>query len=577
VALLVGGEACSGEVVDRWAPGRIMVNAYGPTETTMCVAISAPLKPGAGAVPIGTPVPGAALFVLDTWLRPAPAGVVGEVYVAGAGVGAGYVGRAGLTGSRFVACPFGPPGTRMYRTGDLVRWGGDGQLRYVGRADEQVKIRGYRIEPGEIQTALTTLAGVAQAAVIAREDHPGHKRLIAYLTGTADVASIRSQLATRLPAYMVPAAVVMLDALPLTINGKLDAHALPAPDYTHADHYQAPTSLTEEILADIYAQILGLDRVGVDDNFFELGGDSLSAMRLITAINTSLGTGLPVRAVFEAPSVRTLSLRTAGHESAVEVVAVEVLKEGTGVPLFCIHDGFGLSWSSRALGNYLDCPIIGINQIQQNGEAERGSIRGLAASYADRLQAVYPSGPYRLLGWSFGGVVAHEVAIELRRRGCVVQRLILLDATFSANGVAGRNGTLGEGQIPEHILGANLRIDMPVAAGPLTYRQVERLNHQQEAVEFSSLPKNLLDIMVQSVKRNQSYLSGHVPRVFDGGVIIFSAARSESHRNSPLLQNWRPYVAGDITEHSIDCAHYEMLSTESLKLYGKHLKLLLDV
>jgi amino acid adenylation domain-containing protein/non-ribosomal peptide synthase protein (TIGR01720 family) len=280
-ALVVAGEACPTEVMNRWARGRVMINAYGPTEATVYAAMSAPLIAGSGVVPIGAPVPGAALFVLDQWLRPVPAGVVGELYVAGSGVGCGYVRRGSLTASRFVACNFGGPGARMYRTGDLVCWGTDGQMQYLGRADEQVKIRGYRIELGEVRAALAGVDGVEQAVVIAREDRPGDKRLVGYVTGTADPAAARARLADRLPPYMVPAAVVVLPALPLTVNGKLDTRALPAPEYQDADGYRAPAGAVEEILAGIYAQVLGLERVGVDDSFFELGGDSILSMQVV--------------------------------------------------------------------------------------------------------------------------------------------------------------------------------------------------------------------------------------------------------------------------------------------------------
>ncbi|WP_439098168.1 amino acid adenylation domain-containing protein, partial [Mycobacterium europaeum] len=321
--LVMGGEACPHEVVDRWAPGRVMVNQYGPTETTMYVAMTAPLTAGTGAPPIGSPVPGAALFVLDTWLRPVPVGVVGELYVAGRGVACGYVGRSALTSSRFVACPFGAAGQRMYRTGDLVRWGADGQLQYLGRADDQVKIRGYRIELGEIRTALAGLAGAGQTAVVVREDRPGDKRLVAYTTGTAAPADIRSRLADRLPAYMVPAAVVAVDAIPLTVNGKLDTRALPAPDYHSAEQYRAPGDAVEEILAGIYAQVLGVERVGIDDSFFDLGGDSILSMQVVARARAA-GVLFRPRDIFVEQTVARLA-RVAGVAADEDVA-----DDGTG-------------------------------------------------------------------------------------------------------------------------------------------------------------------------------------------------------------------------------------------------------
>ena len=304
----------------------------------MCVVRSAPLTSGSGVPPIGSPVSGAALFVLDGWLRAVPVGVVGELYVAGAGVGVGYVGRAGLSGSRFVACPFGGAGARMYRTGDLVCWGADGQLEYVGRADEQVKIRGYRIEPGEVQAALAGLDGVVQAVVVAREDRPGDKRLVGYVTGTADPAGIRDQLAQRLPGYMVPAAVVALEVLPLTVNGKLDTRALPAPEYT-GGRYRAPTSAVEEILAGIYAQVLGVERVGVDDSFFELGGDSILSMQVVARARAA-GVVCRPRDVFVEQSVAGLA-----RVATVAADAGGVVDAGVGAvvatPIMCWLAGVG--------------------------------------------------------------------------------------------------------------------------------------------------------------------------------------------------------------------------------------------
>ncbi|WP_297848407.1 non-ribosomal peptide synthetase, partial [Mycobacterium sp.] len=568
VSLVMVGEACRPEVVDRWAPGRVMVNAYGPTETTMCVAISAPLALGSGTPPIGSPVHGAALFVLDAWLRPVPAGVVGELYVAGSGVAAGYVGRSGLTASRFVACPFGgagAPGQRMYRTGDLVRWRADGQLDYLGRADEQVKIRGYRIELGEIQAALAALDDVDQAVVIAREDRPAVLRLVGYITGTADPGEARTALAERLPGYMVPAAVVGLDALPLTPNGKLDTRALPAAEYTGTG-YRAPSNAIEEALAAAFAHVLGVERVGVDDSFFDLGGDSISAMRLIAAINTSLGADLTVRTLFDAPTVRDLGqrLRTDATDTE-EVVPVQTLKQGAdGVPLFCVHPAGGVSWPYRVLGNHLDCPIVGIQQIPGNGDAGPRSIRELAEAHADRIQDAYPGGPYNILGWSFGGVVAHEIAVELQRRGCVIGRLILLDA---------QPGIDDSITPPEYALRQRQALEDMLRANNIGLDKIDTQDKQDEQAERDGPPGSpLFELLLGNLNDNIELYRRHHPGYFDGDITVFSAARDRGDRGAQLARSWEPYASGDIRVHSIDCTHHEMLTAETVELYGEQLR-----
>jgi amino acid adenylation domain-containing protein/non-ribosomal peptide synthase protein (TIGR01720 family) len=329
-AVVFGGEALEPQRLSSWwerHPGSPrLINMYGITETTVHASFREIFDADiASAVsPIGVPLAHLGFFVLDNSLRPTPVGVVGELYVAGAGLAYGYIGRTGLSASRFVACPFGAPGSRMYRTGDLMCWGADGELRYLGRADEQVKIRGYRIELGEVQAALSAIDGVEQAEVIAREDHPGDKRLVGYVTGTADPAQVRAALLERLPEYMVPAAVVVIEAMPLTVNGKLDKRALPAPEYQDVDSYRAPGDAVEEILAGIYAQVLGLERVGVDESFFELGGDSILSMQVVARARAA-GVALRPRDVFVEQTVARVA-RVAGVAAGSD----EPIDDGVG-------------------------------------------------------------------------------------------------------------------------------------------------------------------------------------------------------------------------------------------------------
>ncbi|MCX4820171.1 amino acid adenylation domain-containing protein [Streptomyces sp. NBC_01142] len=322
--LALGGEAVSQAQWQllRDTPGVSGYNTYGPTEytvDTLWARMSDTPRPV-----IGRPLPNTRVYVLDRALRPVPEGVQGELYVSGVGLARGYLSRPGLTAERFVADPFGSPGTRMYRTGDLVRWTADGRLDFVGRTDDQVKLRGFRIELGEIEAVLRRHPAVGRAAVTLHEDHQGTRRIVAYVvppkgagqTPVADPGELRTHVAAHLPDYMRPSAFVPLDALPLTGNGKLDRARLPAPGPAAGGAGGAPRTPREETLCTLMAEVLGLDRVGIEDNFFELGGHSLLATRLISRIRTALGVELPIRAVFETPTVAALAERSASARKA---------------------------------------------------------------------------------------------------------------------------------------------------------------------------------------------------------------------------------------------------------------------
>ncbi|GAB2685796.1 non-ribosomal peptide synthetase [Nocardia thraciensis] len=314
LTLVVGGETCGAELVDRFANDRVMVNAYGPTETTVYVSITKPLTAGSGTPSIGSPVPGVTLAVLDASLRRVPIGAVGELYVGGHGVAQCYWRRPGLTAARFVADPIGASGGRLYRTGDSVRWNRAGELEYIGRVDDQTKIRGFRVEPGEVEKELAAHPGVARAVVLAREVRPGDKQLVGYVVaaadteaGAVDAVALRRHVAQRLPQFMVPSAIVFVDHLPVTINGKIDRQALPMPEYQAGTRYRAPETAAEAALVRLFAEVLDHEQVGIDDDFFELGGHSLAATRLANRIRAVLGRELPISAIFDAPTVAGLA------------------------------------------------------------------------------------------------------------------------------------------------------------------------------------------------------------------------------------------------------------------------------
>ncbi|MBE1471769.1 amino acid adenylation domain-containing protein/non-ribosomal peptide synthase protein (TIGR01720 family) [Kibdelosporangium phytohabitans] len=386
--LIVGGDACDAELVRHWAPGRQMINAYGPTECTVVATWSAPLVPSDSPPPIGSAIWNTTTHVLDEALRPAQ---TGELYVSGAGLARGYLNRPGLTATRFVADPFGPPGSRMYRTGDVVRWTASGELEFVGRADHQVKIRGYRIEPGEIEAVLRGHPEVDGAVVIARVDQ-GLKRLVAYVTSAGE-PDLRDWVADVLPDYMVPAAFVVLREFPLSPNGKLDRSALPAPVVEAGPSYVEPRTEVERTLARIWADVLGVDRVGIEDDFGFLGGDSILGNRVLALIRTELGVDLPAHAVFDA---RTIASLAALVPDAATATPIQRAERGHVYPLSPAQQRLWVQDELIGAGNNT---AIG---VRITGQVDVGKLRSALAALVDR---------HEILRTTFGVVHGEPVQV----------------------------------------------------------------------------------------------------------------------------------------------------------------------
>jgi amino acid adenylation domain-containing protein/non-ribosomal peptide synthase protein (TIGR01720 family) len=387
----VGGDACTAELVERWAAGRRMINSYGPTECTVVATWSRPLAPDDGVPPIGRPIWNTRAHVLDEELRPVPVGVAGELYVSGIGLARGYLRRPGLTAQRFVADPYGAPGDRMYRTGDLVRWNADGELEFVGRADDQVKIRGFRIELGEIEAALQGHPGIDAAVVTAREDRPGDKRLVAYVVpaappGESAPAEWREFLSRSLPVYMLPAAFVILGQLPISPNGKLDRRALPAPEPSASagTRYVAPRTDTERALAEIWAEVLGAARVGVHDDFFQLGGDSIQGVRILSRIRAALGVELSPRAVFDAPSVARLAAAVRDATGAIDTPPLRPVPRERALPLSPAQQRLWFLDDLTAGGTAYNTGV----GLRLSGPLDEAALRAALGALADRHESL---------------------------------------------------------------------------------------------------------------------------------------------------------------------------------------------
>ncbi|MBL3645454.1 amino acid adenylation domain-containing protein [Bacillus sp. RHFB] len=580
--VIYGGEALELSRLEDWysrhpenAP--YLINMYGITETTVHVSyleLNRDITSIKANSLIGCAIPDLGVYVLDASLQPVPPGVVGELYVSGPGLARGYLGRPGLTADRFVANPFSSTGSRMYRTGDLARWLVDGSLDYIGRADHQIKIRGFRIELGEIEALVAQHSHVEQVAVVVREDNPGDKRLVAYVVCasnvTFDPANVRQFVASGLPDYMVPSAFVEMGELPLTPNGKLDRKALPAPEFGIDQSGRGPRTPQEEILCDLFMEVLDLPHVGIDDGFFDLGGHSLLAVHLMSKIREALGVELSIGNLFEAPTVAGLAerLEMGTSKSALDVL-LPLRKNGPELPLFCVHPAGGLSWCYAGLMTALgpDYPIYG---LQARGISEREqlpkTLTEMAADYIDQLRTIQPEGPYHLLGWSLGGNVVHAMATQLQNEGEDVRLVAILDAYPS------HFLPIKEGPDDEEALIALLALGGydPDSLGdqPLDNASaIEILRRDGSAL--ASLEEetilNLKETYVNSVR----IMGEYKPKTFKGNVLFFRSTIIPDWFDPIYPDTWNPYIHGMIEQHNIECRHKDMCQPGPLAEIGQ--------
>lgn len=544
-------------------------NLYGPTEAAVDVSYW-PATPSdrSNPIPIGWPVWNTSLQVLDDRLRPVPPGLAGHLYLGGVQLARGYLGRPDLTAQRFVDGPKG----RLYATGDLARLRADGAVTYLGRSDYQVKIRGLRVELGEIEAAIMASGLAHEAVVIAREDHVGEKRLVAYLVPSADwrAGLLSERLSASLPAYMLPSAEVALDALPVTSNGKLDRKALPAPEF--AARGRAARTPSETMLARLYAQVLHLPQPApAEADFFALGGDSLSAVRLAQAIEAETGRDPGLGTIFEQPVLSSLAAALDDGRPQDDGLGMAILLadgDKTAAPLFLIHPAGGLSWGYRGLARRI-APARQVWGLQHPGlvraDAMPATLTELAQTYARRVVELVPQGPIHLAGWSVGGILAQEMAVVLAEMGRQVGVVAVLDS-YPAD--AWRNEAEPD---PITALRALLAI-----AGHDPDAHLD-LNTRDKVVGFlrrgdtalGALPAQVLDGVIRTVTQTNRLIRGHHHRRHDGTLIHFRAARD--HQGTALVPDlWRDYIAR-IEVIDIPTLHAHMTAPEATALIAPEL------
>ncbi|MDM7489118.1 amino acid adenylation domain-containing protein [Rhodococcus sp. CSLK01-03] len=574
--VFVAGEALPIEVVRRVVRdgnGTPEVhNWYGPAEAEVVTAWAG--DPSAPSALIGAPVWNTEVYVLDGRLQPVPVGVAGELYLAGAQLARGYHGRAELTADRFVANPFGGAGQRMYRTGDLVRWTAGGELEYLGRTDFQVKLRGQRIELGEIEAALLAQPGVEQSVVVLHNDPHTGEQLVGYVVAapgaTVEGARVLDGVRAVLPSYMVPSALVVLEAFPLNASGKLDRKALPDPVF-ESRGFRAPTTPAEEIVAGVFAEVLGVARVGVDDDFFALGGNSLNATQVANRLRTKTGIDVRIQWFFADPTVEGLAgrlLEAASSELDYDVtqdvamaVVLPIRRKGSREPLFCVHPMYGLSWCYSGLTRFAeDRPVYGLQSpALSEDEALPSSLEDMALRYVEEIRRIQPHGPYHLLGWSLGGVLSHIIAVELQSVGEEVATLTMLDSHHN----------LEVSEFHDAVREALAEVGINLGDADISNMSTENAEQLFETMVVGGPALDLERVrrIYASAIRSAELIASHTPGMFRGNLLYFSATEHLPGVDDPA-QRWSEFVEGEIVDVSVPGTHADMTTPESLAIIG---------
>ncbi|MEN6373144.1 MAG: amino acid adenylation domain-containing protein, partial [Smithella sp.] len=592
--MLCGGEAMSPELASQLLDrGDSLWNMYGPTETTIWSAIYR-IESKINPVPIGVPIANTQIYILDRNLQPVPIGIAGELYIGGDGLARGYLNRPELTMERFLSDPFADrKEARMYRTGDLACYLSDGNIKYLNRIDHQVKIRGFRIELGEIEAVLKDHGAVSRVVVMDREDVSGDKRLVAYIIPdnehTPDTNDLREHLRKNLPEYMIPAAFVMMEKFPLTPNGKIDRRAFPMPEYARSDleeTYVAPRTAIEQSLAEIWAEVLGVKRVGINDNFFQLGGHSLLAVRLFVRIRKWIGVDLPLVTLFKSPTVRGLaeildpkgSTVLVSGDSMPEVVVpvqqwrslVTIRPEGSRPPLFLVHAVGGNLLYYHSLLRHLgpDQPVYGLQAKGIDGVMPpHSSMKEMAGYYLAEIRTVQPSGPYFLGGASFGGTCAFEIAQQLIRQGEKVAFLALLDSIGPGAGGYHAWRTSLKRRI-FHALDDDVtqKTFLPVYFMKRLYLYLSN-SMRRLCCDFFRLVKHPIPLELRDwdlYRNHNKAINNYVPHQYPGSITLFRGPEgNEWPYNDPEL-GWKDLVKGELKVIIIPAGHYEFVESAEL-------------